>query len=168
MTVQGERNGAGVRQEGGEADGDTDTVGESQGGSGRKLNGSEISVERTGQVVVPAESRADVSAHGFWKLGTTAMFDIRIVKLNAGSYLHMTPEKALAKTDKENKDLYLQACLERRRTLILWCTLHKNIWSRGLIHTEEVSRTLQLQAEAGILRNVRLCEDKDVTSNSEV
>ena len=28
----------------------------------------------------------------------------------------MTPEKALAKAEKEKKDLYLQACLERRRT----------------------------------------------------
>ena len=27
----------------------------------------------------------------------------------------MTPEKALAKAEKENKDLYLQACLERRQ-----------------------------------------------------
>ena len=44
------------------------------------------------------------------------MFDIRIVNLDVGSYLHMTPEKALAKVEKEKKDLYLQACLERRRT----------------------------------------------------
>ena len=43
------------------------------------------------------------------------MFDIRIVNLDAGSYLCMTPEKALAKAEKENKDLYLQTCLERRR-----------------------------------------------------
>ena len=42
----------------------------------------------------------DVSAHGFWKRGTTAMFDIRIVNLGAGSYLRMTPEKALAKAEK--------------------------------------------------------------------
>ena len=28
----------------------------------------------------------------------------------------MTPEKDLAKAEKENKDLYFQACLERRRT----------------------------------------------------
>ena len=28
----------------------------------------------------------------------------------------MTPEKALEKAEKEKKDLYLQACLERRRT----------------------------------------------------
>ena len=44
------------------------------------------------------------------------MFDIRIVNLDTGSYLRMTPGKALAKSKKEKKDLYLQACLERRRT----------------------------------------------------
>ena len=37
------------------------------------------------------------------------MFDIRIVNLDTGSYLRMTPEKALAKAEKEKKDLYLQA-----------------------------------------------------------
>ena len=42
------------------------------------------------------------------------MFDIRIVNLDTGSYLCMAPEKALAKAEKEKKDLYLQACLERR------------------------------------------------------
>ena len=44
------------------------------------------------------------------------MFDIIIVNLDVGSYLCMTPEKALAKADKEKKDVYLQACLERRCT----------------------------------------------------
>ena len=44
------------------------------------------------------------------------MFDIRIVNLDAGSYLRMTPEKALAKAERENKYLYLQACLESRST----------------------------------------------------
>ena len=44
------------------------------------------------------------------------MFDIRIVNLDAGSYLHLTPVKALAKAEKENKYLYLQACLECKRT----------------------------------------------------
>ena len=42
------------------------------------------------------------------------MFDIRIVNLDASSYRHMIPEKALAKAEKENKDLYLQACLKHR------------------------------------------------------
>ena len=64
------------------------------------------------QVVVPVESRADVNAHGLWKRGNTAMSNIRIVNLDAGSYLHITPEKALVKAEKEKKNLYLQACLE--------------------------------------------------------
>ena len=67
-------------------------------------------------VQVPAESRSDVSAYGFWKRGNTAMFDIQIFNLDAVSYLRMTLEKALAKVEKENNDLYLQACLEHRRT----------------------------------------------------
>ena len=96
--MQGERTGAGARQEGVEAKGGTDRL-----------------IGQPGQLVVPAESRADVSAHGFWKRGTTAMFDIIIFNLNAGSYLRMTPEKALAKAEKENKDLCLQAFLECRR-----------------------------------------------------
>ena len=104
--MQGERTGDGAWQEGGEADGGTDRL-----------------VGKPGQVQVPAESRADVSAHIFWKRGTTVMFDIRIANLDAGSYLGMTPEKALAKAEKEKKDLYLQACLDHRRTLLLWSTL---------------------------------------------
>ena len=43
------------------------------------------------------------------------MFDIRTINLDAGSYLRMTPEKALEKAEKKKKDLYLQACLKRRR-----------------------------------------------------
>ena len=43
------------------------------------------------------------------------MFDILNANLDAGSYLRMTPEKDLAKAEKEKKDLYLQDCLERRR-----------------------------------------------------
>ena len=107
--MQGERTGAGARQEEGVADGGTDTV-------GWTVNGAVRLVGQLGQVVVPAESRADVRAHGFWKRGTTAMFNIQIVNLDAGSYLRMTPAKALSKAEKEKKDLYLQACLERRRT----------------------------------------------------
>ena len=107
--MQGGRTGARARQEGGEADGGTDTA-------ERTVNGVARSVGQPGYVVIPADSRADVSAHGFWKRGTTAMLDIRIVNLDAGSYLCMTQEKDLAKAEKEKKDLYLQACLERRRT----------------------------------------------------
>ena len=77
-------------------------VGEAHGGSGNGQAGHRVAVlaRRLGQVEVPAESRADVSAHGLWKWGTTAMFDIIIVNLSVGSYLRMTPEKSLAKADK--------------------------------------------------------------------
>ena len=44
------------------------------------------------------------------------MFGIIIINLDAGSYLRMTREKALAKAEKDKKDLYLQVFLERRRS----------------------------------------------------
>ena len=103
--MQWERTGAGARQEGVESDGGTDTIGEAQRGRERMVNGKAILVGQTGQVEVPADSKADVSSHGFWEQGTTAMFDIRIVNLNASSYLRMTPVKALAKAEKEKKEL---------------------------------------------------------------
>ena len=114
--VKGERTGAKAQQKGGASDGGVNTVGEAQGSNGRTVNGAVILVEQLGQLQVPADSREDVSIHGLWKQGNTAMFDMRIVNLNASSYVQMTPEKALAKVDKEKKDLYLQACLEHRRT----------------------------------------------------
>ena len=114
--VQGERTGSRVRQKSGIFEVGADNVGESQGGRGPTVNRAARLVRKPGQVEVPAEPRAEVSAHGFWKRGTTAIFYIRIVNLDAGSYLRMTPEKALAKAEKENKCLYLQVCLERRRT----------------------------------------------------
>ena len=55
---------------------------------------------RPGHVAVPAESRADVNAHRFWKRGTTTMFDSRIFNLDVEFYLHMAPKKVLAKVDK--------------------------------------------------------------------
>ena len=83
-TVQGEMTGAGARQEGREAYGGTETV-------GWTVNRAARLVGQPGQVQVLEESRADVSAHGFWKRDTTAMFDIRLVNLDVGSYLCMTP-----------------------------------------------------------------------------
>ena len=57
-TVQGERTGARARQEGEEANDGMDTV-------GRTVNGAARLLGQPVQVVVPAESRADVSTHGF-------------------------------------------------------------------------------------------------------
>ena len=97
--VQGERNGAGARQEGGGANG-RDTVLAPQGGRSRTVNGVARLVGQPGQVEVPAESRADVSAHSFWKLGITKMFDIQIFNLNTGSYLSKMTRKDITKAEK--------------------------------------------------------------------
>ena len=89
--VHGEMTGTGARQEGETAKGGVDISAEAQGdgGSGRTVNGAARLARSPGQVEVPVELRADVSAHGFWKWGTTASFGIRIVNLDAGSYLRM-------------------------------------------------------------------------------
>ena len=133
------------------------------------MDGADRLAGRPGQVQVPAESRADVSAHGFWKRGTTAMFDIQIVNLDAGSYLHMTPGTALAKAEKEKKFLYLQACLESRRTFTPMVYSADRIpGAEALAVQKRLAALLSYKLKGGILRNVWLCEGKDVTSNSEV
>ena len=68
-----------------------DTVGAAQESLERKVNGAAGLLGQPGQLLVTVESRADVSFHGFWKRGTTVMFDIRIDNLDAGSYLRMMP-----------------------------------------------------------------------------
>ena len=40
------------------------------------MNEVAVLVGRPGHVQVPAEPREDMSAHGFWKWGTTTMFGI--------------------------------------------------------------------------------------------
>ena len=60
---------------------------------GRSYNvipGMETSVNGT-RGAGPEETRASVGAHGFWRRGTTAQFDVCIINLDAGSYLHMMP-----------------------------------------------------------------------------
>ena len=47
------------------------------------------------------------------------MFDIRIINLNAGSYLRIKPKEDLVKTDTDKKNLHLQACLGCRRSFTL-------------------------------------------------
>ena len=72
-----------------------------------------------GQAKFPDESWADVSIHGLWKWGTTALFDMIIVNSDVGSCLCQMYAKALATTEKEKKDKYLQPCLELRHSFTL-------------------------------------------------
>ena len=84
-TVQRERTRARAQQDYGTANIVIDSVGESQGGSGRTVKGASVLERRPGQVEVPAESMEDVSGHGLCKRGTSTMFDIRSVNIDAGS-----------------------------------------------------------------------------------
>ena len=65
---------------------------------------------------MPDESRLDVSVHSFWEWGTSALFDMRIFNLDAGSYLCQTSAKDLEKAEKDKKDKYLQSHLECRNS----------------------------------------------------
>ena len=116
--VQGERNGSNAR---------VATIEQ----NGEEQDGEEGA---TRQETVPEESRADVSVHGCWKWGTTAIFDMKIVNLDAGSYLSQTSANALATEEKDKKDKYLQPCLERR------CSFTTMVYSvDGIPGTEAVA-----------------------------
>jgi len=67
------------------------------------------------RTTVHAEERGDVAVRNFWKRGTTAIFDIRITDTEAPSQRGQDPAKVLEKHEKDKKDKYLQACLDRRR-----------------------------------------------------
>ena len=64
----------------------------------------------------PPELRGDVAVHGFWRRGTTAIFDIRVTDTDAPSNRNQDPHKVLARHEKEKKDKYVEPCLARRRT----------------------------------------------------
>ena len=59
------------------------------------------------QATMPDESWVDVPIHGFHNCGSSALFDMQSVNLDAGSYLIQTSAKALEKVDKEKKEKYI-------------------------------------------------------------
>ena len=67
------------------------------------------------QATVDPETRGDVAVRGFWKRGTTAIFDIRVTDTEVGRQRGQDPAKVLARHEKEKKDKYLEPCLARRR-----------------------------------------------------
>ena len=80
-----------------------------------------------GLVMVPTESRADVSARGIWKRRTTAMFGILIMNINTGSYLCMTLKNDLANAEKDKKNKCVQASWSAGVILIPWLTLRTKL-----------------------------------------
>ena len=88
-----------MRREVGTSDGGMDIDGEAQG---VRVDGciryrySELG-RGTVHVTVSTQSQVGVSGHDSWKQGTTIIFDVQIVNLSVGSYLHTMPEEVLTK-----------------------------------------------------------------------
>jgi hypothetical protein len=64
----------------------------------------------------PKDLRGDVAAHGFWKSGITAVFDVRVTDTDQPSYKGLDPAKVLAQHERQKKAKYNELCLARRRT----------------------------------------------------
>jgi hypothetical protein len=64
---------------------------------------------------LPPDLCGNVAAHGFWKRGTMAIFDIRVTHTDAPSARGLDPAKILKRHEKEKRDKYLEPCLARRR-----------------------------------------------------
>ena len=63
------------------------------------------------------ESRGDVLVRGLWETVSSCVLDICITDTDQPSYKDQTLKKVLEGHVKKKKDKYLQACLDRRRTL---------------------------------------------------
>ena len=55
--------------------------------------------------------QGDVSVHGFWSRGMTAIFDIWVTDTDSALYWSTAPSKVLKRKEGEKKDKYGEACL---------------------------------------------------------
>ncbi len=68
--------------------------------------------QRNANEVLGDEARGDVGAHGFWKQGRTAIFDVQVCDTDAKSYGNCESKKVLEGAARRKKDKYEEACLE--------------------------------------------------------
>jgi len=59
---------------------------------------------------LPPALRGDVAVHGFWRRGTTAIFDVRVTDTDAAYHRHRDPAKILARHESEKKKKYGPRC----------------------------------------------------------
>ena len=71
--------------------------------------------QRSESEVLGDEARGDIGAHGFWKRGRTAIFDVQVCDTDARSYGNRESKKVLESAARRKKVKYEEACLERRR-----------------------------------------------------
>lgn len=61
-----------------------------------------------------AYKRGDLSIHGFWNPGHTAIFDVRVTNLDAPSYLDKTPAQCFRLHEQEKYRVYRNDCRQAR------------------------------------------------------
>ena len=65
---------------------------------------------------VTADLRGDIGVHGFWKQGSSCIFDVRVTDTDQPSQRGTPPAKVLEKHEREKKAKYLAPCLEWQRS----------------------------------------------------
>ncbi len=71
--------------------------------------------QRPASEVLGNEARGDVGAHGFWKRGRTAIFDVQVCDTDAKSNGNRNSKKVMEGAARRKTDKYEEACLERHR-----------------------------------------------------
>ncbi len=61
------------------------------------------------------KARGDVGAHGFWKQGRTAIFDVQVCNTDTKSYGNRESKKVLEGAARRKKEKYEEACLGRHQ-----------------------------------------------------
>ena len=56
-----------------------------------------------------------MAVHGFWRRGTTTIFDVRVTDVDSASKSKQDPKKILAQQEREKKSKYVEHCQARRR-----------------------------------------------------
>ncbi len=77
---------------------------------GRGLNAA----QKNANEVLGDEAHGDVGAHGFWKQGRTAIFDVQVCDTDAKSYGNRKSKKVLVGAAHRKKEKYEEACLKWR------------------------------------------------------
>ena len=61
------------------------------------------------------EQKGDLLIHDLWQNGTDSVHNMRVVNTDAKYYLGKQPEKCLQEAERENKWMYLEACLQQHK-----------------------------------------------------
>ena len=65
------------------------------------------------------EHKGDLLIRDLWQQGTDSVHDMPVVNTDAPTYQKKEPEKCLHEAKRRKKKMYLEACLQQRRLILL-------------------------------------------------